>query len=198
MRHEGFALTRSWQASRLRSQHKASLSRIDFGRISAQSTKSRRKERLLMMTRRDLVVAVMTVCTTLGIVALAQSNKPIMRSSAFDWNAIEAKPQKYGARRQFFQAPTATLDELECHATTLNPGETTEPPHRHPEEAIVIVKEGTLEVLVNGELRRVGPGSVVFQASNQLHSVRNAGQTPATYHVFKWFSPGMSKAKPKQ
>ena len=44
---------------------------------------------------------------------------------------------------------TATLDELECHITTLNPGETPHPPHKHPDEELVIVKEGTVESLVN-------------------------------------------------
>jgi hypothetical protein len=38
---------------------------------------------------------------------------------------------------------------------------------------------------------------VVFQASNQFHSIRNVGQTQATYHVFKWVSPDMSKSLPK-
>ncbi len=151
-----------------------------------------------MITRRDLAVAGLTACLTLGVVAVARSSKPLLGSSAFDWTTIEATSQKYGSKRQFFQAPTATLDELECHVTTLNPGESPHPPHKHPEEEIMIVKEGTIEALVNGELRRVGPGSVIFQASNQLHSIRNVGQTPATYHVIKWDSPGMLKAKSNQ
>ena len=49
--------------------------------------------------------------------------------------------------------------------------------------------------LFNGEWRRVGPGSVVFEASNQLHGLRNAGQTQAAYHVFKWHTPATPKAK---
>ena len=56
-----------------------------------------------------------------------------------------------------------------------------------------MIKEGTVESLVNGQLRRVGPGSVVFQASNQLHGIRNVGEGPATYHVIQWQSPGMLK-----
>jgi hypothetical protein len=28
-----------------------------------------------------------------------------------------------------------------------------------------------------------------------MHSIRNAGDTPATYHVIKWNSPGMLKKK---
>jgi quercetin dioxygenase-like cupin family protein len=79
--------------------------------------------------------------------------------------------------------------------TTLNPGQQAHPPHRHPDEELIIVKEGTVESLVNGEWKRLGPGSVVFQASNQLHCIRNAGEGTATYHVIKWNSPGMLKKK---
>jgi len=149
----------------------------------------------MKITRRDLLVAIIAVGATLGVVTLAQTDKPIMGSSAFDWNSIEATPTKIGSTRKFFQAPTATLDELECHVTTLNPGETPHAPHKHPDEEVIIIKEGTVESLVNGETRRLGPGSVIFQASNQMHGIRNVGKTPAVYHVFKWNSPGMLKAK---
>src|SRR5215510_5447620 len=150
-----------------------------------------------MLTKRDLAVAVLAASTTLTIVALAQSDKPAMGSSGFDWNSIEVKQTNVGSTRKFFQAPTATLDELECHVTTLNPGETSHAPHRHPDEEIVIIREGNVESNLNGVLHRLGPGSVIFHASNQLHALRNIGQTPATYHVIKWNSPGMLKNKPK-
>jgi XRE family transcriptional regulator, regulator of sulfur utilization len=151
-----------------------------------------------MITKRDGLVAVITLSATLTVIGLASTDTSLMGSSIFDWNSIEAKPTKIGSTRKFFQAPTATLDELECHVTTLNPGETPHPPHKHPDEELIIVKEGTVESLVNGQIKRVGPGSVIFQASNQMHSIRNVGQTQATYHVIKWNSPGMLKAKPKQ
>ncbi|MDQ3755129.1 MAG: cupin domain-containing protein, partial [Acidobacteriota bacterium] len=61
---------------------------------------------------------------------------------------------------------------------------------------LVIVKEGTVEALVNGELKRVGPGSVIFNASDQLHAVKNVGDGPATYHVINWISPGKKKPQP--
>jgi XRE family transcriptional regulator, regulator of sulfur utilization len=150
-----------------------------------------------MITKRDGFVALVTLCLTLSVIGLAQTDSSVMGSSIFDWNSIEVKQTKVGASRKFFQAPTATLDELECHVTTLNPGETPHPPHKHADEELIIIKEGTVESLVNGQIKRVGPGSVIFQASNQMHSIRNVGNTPATYHVIKWNSPGMLKAKAK-
>src|SRR5262245_57219687 len=99
-----------------------------------------------MLTRREILVAAVAVCTTLAAVAFAQtSTKPKLGSTTYDWQRLEVKPQKYGERREMFDAPTATFDRMSCHVTTLNPGERAHAPHRHPEEEIIIVKEGTLE-----------------------------------------------------
>ena len=141
-----------------------------------------------MLTRRDLTVALLSIAATMTVVVFARSEKTVMTSAVWDWNKIPVENTKVGSTRKFFQAPTPTLKELECHVTTLNPGETPHAPHQHPDEEVLVVREGTVEVLNGGELKRVGPGSVIFQASNQLHSIKNVGTTPATYHVFKWIS----------
>jgi quercetin dioxygenase-like cupin family protein len=108
---------------------------------------------------------------------------------AIDWQDVPAQQEEVRTVRQFMRAPTATLDELELHVTTLPAGATSHAPHRHPNEELVIVKEGRVEVLVDGKMKQVGPGSVVFNASNQMHSLRNIGPGPATYHVINWTSP---------
>jgi XRE family transcriptional regulator, regulator of sulfur utilization len=146
-----------------------------------------------MITRRDGVVALASAAFTVVAMAVASSQTDVMGSTVFDWTALKAEPNKTGTVRRVVQRPTATLDELEIHITTLMPGETPHPPHQHPAEELLIVKEGTVESLVNGQLKRVGPGSIVFQASNQMHSLRNVGETPATYHVIQWKSPGTLK-----
>jgi len=148
-----------------------------------------------MITRRDVVVALVTASATLGIVAAAQE-KPLLRSSVFDWSTVAPRETAYGSVRQFLRAPTVTLDELELHVTTLNPGQTSHAPHRHPNEELIIVREGTVETLSLGEWKRVGPGSVIFNASNDLHAIKNVGGAPATYHVINWSSPGMLNKNP--
>jgi len=148
-----------------------------------------------MITRRDVLVAMLGAGLTLSAVTALHARRAVMGSMIFDWNSFEAKPNKTGAVRTVVQQPTATLDELEIHITTLNPGESPHAPHQHPDEELVVVKEGTVESLVNGQLRQVGPGSIIFQAANQMHSIRNVGSGPATYHVIKWNSPGMLAKK---
>ena len=79
------------------------------------------------------------------------------------------------------------------HVTHMPPSKAPHAPHTHAEEELVIIKEGTLEAMQAGKTRQLGPGAVMFQASNQLHGVKNVGENQATYYVVRWASPGMLK-----
>ena len=117
-------------------------------------------------------------------------------SAVFDWTKLEAKPTGTGARREVTNLPTATLARFESHITTLNPGRMSHPPHRHPQEEFIILKEGTLDVSINGQVTRAGPGSLLFFASNDLHNVTNVGEQPATYLVFNLTTAATSAVPP--
>jgi mannose-6-phosphate isomerase-like protein (cupin superfamily) len=120
------------------------------------------------------------------------TNEPLS-SRVIDWNTLKPTPTKTGERRNVFDAPTATLDKLHGHITTLNPGENTGPLHRHPQEELVIIKEGTVEVNIDGRTQIAGPGSIVFFAVNENENMTNVGSTPATYLVLQWFTPRTPK-----
>jgi XRE family transcriptional regulator, regulator of sulfur utilization len=146
-----------------------------------------------MLTKRDLCVAAVTVLLTtglaLGAAALAQDNRSphqILGPATFDWKDMKAVATPTGEVRSLYKGPTATLPELELHVTTLNPGTTSHPPHHHVNEELVIIREGTVETLSGGKWIRLGPGSVIFNASDSLHGLRNVGTTPAVYHVINW------------
>jgi quercetin dioxygenase-like cupin family protein len=149
------------------------------------------------MTKREITfigITALIMCIPMALIA-HKDQQPPLSSTVYDWNTIKAEPTKTGEKRQFLQAPTPTLDELELHVTTLNPGEAPHPPHQHPEEELIIIKEGMVESTVNGITTRIGPGSVIFQASNQLHGLKNVGTTKAVYHVIKWKTEKTPKAK---
>src|SRR5262245_49870495 len=83
-------------------------------------------------------------------VAKGQTPTAITRSTTFDWTRIAARSTQIGERRDVMRSATPTLHELEIHVTTLNPGAVSHPPHRHPEEELLIVKEGQVETFQNG------------------------------------------------
>lgn len=139
-----------------------------------------------MTSVREIVVVIVAIAATYALTALAAPKPETLGSVAIEWRDVPLQQEEVRAVRQFLRSPTATLNELELHVTTLPAGATSHAPHRHPNEELVIIKEGTVEVLVDGQLKRVGAGSVVFNASNQLHSLRNVGDGPATYHVINW------------
>lgn len=147
-----------------------------------------------MITRRDLTVAAVTMLTAVAVMAWAETTgKPVMRSSVFNWAALKVTPTKTGERRSVFDAPTPTLANLECHITTLNPGESPHPPHRHADEELMIVQEGTLAALQGDRTNIVEAGGIIFEASNEWHGLRNIGTNRATYFVIKFVPHDLAK-----
>ncbi|WP_454714853.1 cupin domain-containing protein [Caulobacter segnis] len=140
-----------------------------------------------MLTKRDLAIAAGAMAVTLAGVAVAQAPKPaLLGPSVWRWDEIKSHPTDVGAYAQIVRAPTATLDELEMHVTTLKPGLSSHAPHTHPNEELVIIREGEVEVLSGGVWKKVGPGGVVFNASNSPHALKNVGTTDAVYHVINF------------
>ena len=126
--------------------------------------------------------------------AALQTSQPTLRSAVFDWEKLTVKPSKVGEGRAVLNGSTVTLANLESHITTVNVGEASHAAHRHPDEELILIREGTLEVTINGQAQRAGTGSIFFFASSDLHGMRNVGDTPATYHVIRMVTAATPKA----
>jgi quercetin dioxygenase-like cupin family protein len=136
------------------------------------------------------LAALLAFVAAASSLATLAAQKRVQKSTVYEWSTADTKPNDWGAVRQVMRTPTPTLDELEIHISTLAPGKSPHAPHQHEHEELLIVKEGTLETFQSGATRRVGPGGIIFQASNELHNVTNIGTTPATYFVIGWTIPG--------
>lgn len=118
-------------------------------------------------------------------------------STVLKWEDLKVKPTGNGERRDVHDGPSATFEVFESHVTTLLPGKMSHAPHQHAREELIILRDGTLDVSINGKVTRAGPGSLLFFASNDFHNVTNVGDTPATYFVFN-FSTAATKSAPKE
>ena len=83
-------------------------------------------------------------------------------------------------RRAIFDGPTATVDKMHCHITTLNPGEKSGEPSKHLQEEVIIVKEGFVEAHWDGQSKTGGPGSVIFFAAGATTVLFNGRAMPET------------------
>jgi len=139
------------------------------------------------------LAVIVLISAAAGSFATLTAQKTVLHSTVYDWTTADTKPNAWGAVRQVVRERTPTLDELEIHISTLKPGQSPHAPHQHQHEELLILKEGTLETFQSGATRRVGPGGIIFQASNEMHNVTNVGPAPATYYVIGWTVPGATK-----
>jgi quercetin dioxygenase-like cupin family protein len=117
----------------------------------------------------------------------AQSKTPQVLSTTKVYHDLQIPWEGNGEKkgRELFLGNTHQGFTVEMHETELGPGMRTHAPHAHAHEEIIMLIEGTLEADFAGRLENVEPGSAVWLASNQMHSVRNAGTTPCRYFVIE-------------
>ena len=92
----------------------------------------------------------------------------------------------FGVQHIYYQGPTDMLQIFEGGSLSLKAGMSPHPPHKHPEEEIMVVTEGSGEISVEGEITKVGPGSMMFTGANRLHGIVNTGKAPLLFYYFKW------------
>jgi (S)-ureidoglycine aminohydrolase len=105
----------------------------------------------------------------------------------YRWNDLIAQKEDTRVRRQVMEGSTTTLSTFEVHASTLEPGKAPHPPHIHPDqEELLIIKEGTVKITINGKGKIVGPGSAALVMPHDKHGIENAGKTRAIYYILKY------------
>src|SRR6202050_1686032 len=127
--------------------------------------------------------------------SLLQAIPVLAASSSFAWDGpalssfvkplseLPVKQSGQNESRSILDGVTHSGEHLEVHETTLAPGGSPHPPHRHEHEELLLMMKGTLAVTIEGKTAVIGPGGATFFHSNDLHGVRNTGTETAQYFV---------------
>ena len=122
--------------------------------------------------------------------AFAAAGAPSANAKVTDDVLGSDKAQKlehpFGVQHIYYQGPTDMLQVFEGGSLSLKSGMEPHPPHKHPEEEILLVTEGSGEISVEGEITKVGAGSMMYTGANRLHGIKNTGKTPLLFYYFKW------------
>ena len=130
-------------------------------------------------TRRDLALLALIAAKS----APAATERKTLPSATYKFEDLPVKQNGENRGREVFDGLTHTGFQMDIHETELGPGLAPHAPHRHVHEEILMVREGTLEVTIEGKVTKAPPGSVVYVASNDFHGWKNAGSTRAHYFV---------------
>ena len=136
------------------------------------------------VTRRDLcsmLPAVLIPAILPSGASAAQDDS--MPSAVYPFEKLPVRTPNGAEIRAVLKGKLATGESLEVHETMLPPGGMPHPPHHHVHSEMWLIREGTVELTINGNSHRFGPGSVGFVHSNDEHGIKNVGTTPATYFV---------------
>lgn len=146
------------------------------------------------MTRREMCSLLPSALLPLAFAPRAGSGEQgdSLPSASYPFEKLTVHTAPSGVQtRAIFKGKLATGESIETHATTLPPGSMPHPPHHHVHSEMFFMREGTLELTVNGKTYQLGPGSVGFVRSNEEHGVKNVGTTPANYFVVA-IGPGVA------
>jgi len=104
----------------------------------------------------------------------------------FSWANIAVQQTAKGETRQIFSLLTPWLSKIDLHATTLNPGEVSHPPHTHRAEEIILLRTGHVQEYINGKHYPATDGDLIFLPSGSLHAVENHGAERCQYFALQW------------
>ena len=114
-------------------------------------------------------------------------------SAMYPFEKLTLRKSDTAEIRDVLKGNLATGESLEVHETTLSSAAMPHPPHRHVHSEMWLIREGTVELTVEGKSTQMGPGSVGFVRSNEEHGIKNVGAVPATYFVVA-IGPGTAGA----
>ena len=132
-----------------------------------------------MMNRRE-------VCSLLPLLVLTKSlaaDDQALSSRTWPFEELQAKTTGGHTTRPVTKGKISTGENVEVHETTLQPGEMPHPAHRHAHSEFWLIREGNVELTINGQTHRLGPGGVGLATGNDLHGIKNVGKAPANYFV---------------
>jgi mannose-6-phosphate isomerase-like protein (cupin superfamily) len=112
--------------------------------------------------------------------SLARRN---LNSQAYPFETLAVHENGPFRSRAILTGETYSGFALDLHESELPAGKIPHPPHQHPHEELLLIREGQIDITVAGKTTRLSSGSAAYIAPNELHGWKNTGAGTASYFV---------------
>jgi (S)-ureidoglycine aminohydrolase len=103
-----------------------------------------------------------------------------------NWDTVAVKKTDKGQHRDIFDRPTSQFARFDVHATTLNAGQVSHPPHTHRSEEMIVMIKGNVQMNIDNKFYKAATGDVIFLNSEIPHALNNTGNSACEYFAFQW------------
>jgi (S)-ureidoglycine aminohydrolase len=101
-------------------------------------------------------------------------------------DSLEFKTTAKGGSRAYFDRPTSMCENFEMHVTQLDKKGPSHAPHTHVDTEVILVIDGTNEVIIEDKKYNGTTGDLYFINSGLSHNGGNGSDATCTYFAFKW------------
>jgi mannose-6-phosphate isomerase-like protein (cupin superfamily) len=136
----------------------------------------------MSMTRREVCSLLPVLLPLAGHPAFGVQSETLP-SATFEFDKLPVTTHEKAEFRNIMKGKLATGETVEVHESRLPPNGAPHPPHHHAHSEMWLIREGTVELTINGTKSVIGPGGLGFVRSNEEHGIRNIGATAANYFV---------------
>jgi mannose-6-phosphate isomerase-like protein (cupin superfamily) len=137
----------------------------------------------MAFTRRKVCTLIPALVTAGNAIPALAAQDDSLPSAGFAFESLPVQSSDHAQFRSILKGKLATGEHIEVHETTLPANGFPHPPHHHVHSEMWLIREGTVELTINGTSHRFGPGGLGFVHSNEEHGIKNVGTGPATYFV---------------
>jgi mannose-6-phosphate isomerase-like protein (cupin superfamily) len=137
----------------------------------------------MAITRRE-ILALIPAAVPIAAALPAVADEPnALPSAMFEFDKLPVERRDHAEVRHIMKGKLATGESVEVHESTLPPNGYPHAPHHHAHSEMWLIREGTVQLTINGKSHIIGPGGLGFVRSNEEHGIRNVGSVPANYYV---------------
>jgi len=138
----------------------------------------------MAITRRTLccILPALLPTAAMRLPAFAAADQSLP-SAVFSFDTMPVQTLDHAEMRRIMKGSLATGEHVEVHETTLPPNGYPHAPHHHAHSEMWLIREGRVQLTINGTQHTLGPGDLGIVHSNEEHGIKNIGTGPATYFV---------------